>query len=616
VAIYYGTSSPSRDLVFPQDNFIPQQQTGERDCVKTAREWFRWDAEDINKTPEEETWAKFVALWDEALATHAASTTPPTRRVVELSDRLATLGPYLGETKYDASYIPGNMSEAEAADHVASISNGLSFDFFVGNNSTRPIEELVGHFISLLPDRHRAFAGYHKERMSPRNVEHAIYSRYLGVRSKPLGYDQETHKYTRENSQIQKVVVLDIDCQRPQFIQRHGQRNTAADIFNELPDKYRPLVAITNERSRNCHAAFELTISPEEEANPLDTKLKLKTAIANLTDAIGADPGYNGYTMRGPLFIPGMHKNRKPSESVNVYRRDEDGKVIRDSLYHTSSWYEPHAFRIADLQEFADYLNSRDTADDAVDVTATTAKTVVPKVAKKPKGCGVDFKRQLELAAVHPSDVHEEENNYLFSDIAINFARVQVGKYKRTNNFTGFYEAGLTYATARNALYRYPEPTDQVKATTHSVISYYFNNHRQAGPRKRKPHGNYYAFNSETASIASRHYRWGVDYVSQAKQAAAAGIPLSTFKLWKKQRKCAVRLAFARHPQLFVGACYPTAAQMDDNCLPLPFIIPLKSPSSICSPSFSSDRRGESNDGMVMEDVLERTVAMARGPPT
>ena len=599
-------------------NCVHPSTNGERDCVKKAHDWFKWDdAEEAppnNQTaipPEEESVAKLLAAWPEFTTT----TTPtPTRHVVELSDRLPTsLGPYLGETKYDANYIPGNMSEAEAAAHVASISNGLSCDFFIGNKSTRPIEDLVGHFISLMPDRRRVFAGYHKERMSPRNVEQAIYCRYLGIRSKPIGYDQESHKYTRDNSALPKLVVLDVDCQRYQFIQRHGKRTTAAEIFDEIP--YKPLVTVTNPRSHNCHAAYEITYSPEELANPIDTKLKLKTIIAALSDAIGADPGYNGYTMRGPLFVPGQHKNQKPSKTVSVYRQ-EDGKIIPNSLYHKSVWYEPHAYTLAELQQFVDYLNANTTNEVDIAVADTTVNETPAKAQKKKKltGCGVDFKRQLELAAIHPSEVHEEENNYLFSDIAINFARVQVGKYKRANNFDGFYKAALEYATARNALYRYPEPTNQVKSTTRSVITYYFNKHRLAVPRN--PHGKYYTFNSETASIASRHYRWGVDYVSQAKQAAAAGIPLSTFKLWKKQRKSAARLAFARHPQLFVGACYPTPAQMNENRRLLPFIIPLEIPSSICSPPSSSDRRGKANDEMIMDDVLDRTGAMARGPPT
>src|SRR5580704_8674110 len=84
-------------------------EIGERDCVKTAAQWFNWD--DAAANTEEDFWTKFDAACPITLPTK----TTPTRRVVELSDRLLTLDPYLGETKYDANYVPGNMSEAEAA---------------------------------------------------------------------------------------------------------------------------------------------------------------------------------------------------------------------------------------------------------------------------------------------------------------------------------------------------------------------------------------------------------------------------------------------------------------------------------------------------------------------
>ena len=300
----------------------PVQKYIKNSCVEVAREWFKWD--DDVATQRDEDWAKFFAQCPEF-------TTPPTltrHNVVELSEP-TSLSHYLGESKYDASYIPGNMSEAEAVAQVEE----LPFESIVRNRSAQSMKELIGNLVSLMPDT-QVFAGYHKERMAPKNVEQAIYCRYIGVRSRKVGFNNDTHKYIRDNSQLVKLGVLDIDCQRPQFIQRHGQLNTAAEIFDELPDNYKPLLTVTNERSHNCHAAFQIAHSPEEEADPIGTNLKLKEALYDLADAIGADPGYNGYTMRGPLFVPGMHKNQKPSKTRGIFRRDPDtDKVVPDSTF-------------------------------------------------------------------------------------------------------------------------------------------------------------------------------------------------------------------------------------------------------------------------------------------
>ena len=144
-------------------------QIGERDCVATARDWFRWDDDAdnsvANKTAEEEFWAKFEAAWDEATAAHIASTTPIIRRKsnrdIPPSANVAPT-PWPADTitcdaNGDLRFPPHYVRDgAEAQERILKASNSpsleeINMDFYWESKSGLPLADMHARFTSRLP---------------------------------------------------------------------------------------------------------------------------------------------------------------------------------------------------------------------------------------------------------------------------------------------------------------------------------------------------------------------------------------------------------------------------------------------------------------------------------
>ena len=74
--------------------------------------------------------------------------------------------------------------------------------------------------------------------------------------------------------------------------------------------------------------------------------------IKEIRKWIGGDPGYAGFTIRGPAYIAGWHKDNPTRECGNYI------DTVTQSLWHETTWYEPHLYTLDELRELAKFLKS------------------------------------------------------------------------------------------------------------------------------------------------------------------------------------------------------------------------------------------------------------------
>jgi hypothetical protein len=249
-----------------QATFIDDDQIGERDCVKTARDWFKWDdaAESVaNKTPEEEFWEKFSAACDRATAANIASTPPiirkpntpppPPRQPTAEEVRQAKIDEVLTAYVDDKVALRNGIREygiiidGEVAANIVRDHGDCPHEVFTTNKSPWSLTKLHANFCSLLPGANRqtpkAICGYRHDKKSPRDITRAIFCRYIDIGHIPRGYNKAARTTVVETPTLRKLFAIDLDSNKLSgpFRKLFPNVDAAADIF-ERHDIPRPLL--------------------------------------------------------------------------------------------------------------------------------------------------------------------------------------------------------------------------------------------------------------------------------------------------------------------------------------------------------------------------------------
>lgn len=252
----------------------------------------------------------------------------------------------------------GIIIDAEVAANIARDHGAHPHEVFTTNKSSWSLPKLHVNFCSLLPgvgiqENPQALCGYKHDTKTPRPVVRAIHCRYIDIGHITRGYNKTFRVTNIEAPILPRLFPLDLDSDKPlgPFRKLFPKIDAAADIFehHNIP---RPLCTITNPLTKNAHAVYGVRYSADELDNPHATAAELKKLIKEIRKWIGGDPGYAGFTIRGPAYIAGWHKDNPTRECGNYI------DTVTQSLWHETTWYEPHLYTLDELRELAKFLKS------------------------------------------------------------------------------------------------------------------------------------------------------------------------------------------------------------------------------------------------------------------
>jgi hypothetical protein len=378
-------------------NQAPFQKNIKDSCVDVAADWFRWDDEEANKKAEDEAWAKFLTACDEATAA-----TEPARNINNSSPPPpppAPRKPTAEEVRriqiteaIDASWDNktarrnnlrehGIITDAEVA--ITIIGAHARPEDFATNKSSWSLTKLHANFCSLLPGANRknpkAICGYRHEKKSPRPIIRAIFCRYIDIGHIPRGYNKAARTTVVETPTLRKLFAIDLDSNKLSgpFRKLFPEIDAAADIFkrHDIP---RPLCAITNPLTKNAHAVYGVRYTREELQHPQATAAELRRIIKQITKWIGGDPGYASFVIRGPAYIAGWHKD-DPAKECGKYI-----DTTTESIWHETTWFEPHLYSLDELRELATFLKAlHTTATNPEFVAALGERLITPPTPRQ-----------------------------------------------------------------------------------------------------------------------------------------------------------------------------------------------------------------------------------------
>jgi Replicase family len=321
----------------------------------------------------------------------------------------------------------------------------------------------------------------------------------LDVAGKPVG---GWHKVYGD---LPVFMAFDVDeNDKPQFRQLFPDYR-CYEIHDAL-DIARPLCITINPVSWNCQYLYVMKWTAEDTANTQAAMVEYERVRKELSLLLGADPKFVNHVVRSPWYIAGHHRdnpNRTTSKKLI--------EVGKESLWHYSKWYEPKAYTLAELRELVAQL--RELHSFLGNAVPGVALVSVPSPPDKdclknasdtpPKTSGQMFPReeQVAYAALSPGQIGDgDRNRYIFSCVSLEHCRPNSYRFK---DKAPYIEFGLTYARELNSRLASPLADNEVVEIVTSVVGFCL--------------GKKFGRSSEEARYINKHYRWGLNYVSEIK---------------------------------------------------------------------------------------------------
>jgi hypothetical protein len=425
------------------------------------------------------------------------------------------------------------FSDAEAQPLIAAASNNYDPNFFYKNHSGLSLSEVQDLFASLLPAvqnwerlarpgyEPKVLCGYSDNR-EMKKVWQALHTRKINIRAIPLGFnyhEDAKETWTKAYWGLPSMLAIDID-------ENDSSGANYRKFFSdcrcyeapEIRNFPRPLVTTINPISDNCQHVYQMKWLVEDFRDPEKTMLEYNRIRRELSYLLGADPGFVNHVVRSPLFVAGWHREN-PHKTTSRKRIDID----KESLWHHSIWYKPHAYTVAELRQFiADLKTGHYGQVPPLPGDSHERETVASeeKQAFTRRGSGnrFDIDTQRQLARTPACQIKiGRRNAWLFSNLSLNFCRSVAPSFRKTNDFAGFTDAALAKALALNDMLESPLDETEVTATAKSIVGWCMS-------ARFKPCGR----TSEEASFIAK-LRWGPDHITVSAKAKKLGISRSTY---------------------------------------------------------------------------------------
>jgi hypothetical protein len=435
------------------------------------------------------------------------------------------------------------VNDGEPAQRIiAEASDNFNPDFFYTNYSGSPLADVQAHFCSLFPavgiqEDPQILCGYDDNRIKA-SVPQGVRMRKINLRAIPLGRayslktvatDKFDCKSQRTNTiersgreawikdylELPRMMAFDVDENKEDSSFRNLYPEYRCYEIHDALDIPRPLVTTINPISRNCQFIYEIRWTGEDRNNSKKAYLEYENIRRELSELLGADPAFRNHVVRSPLYVAGHHrKNLERTTSKKLINID------KESLWHHSIWYEPHAYSLAELREIIGYLRNEIgiVVPEAEKKIATTYKAT----SSPTPTYSVDYRTLAKTPGSHIKEGNR--NNWLFANLSLNHCRrADVSeKYRQTNDYNGFMAYARDVATdlhhqLRTEPGQAPFTIVDVEWIVKSVVKYCM------GPTFRAV-----GRTSEEAIFANR-LRWGFRYVTVAMKAKQLGFSRATY---------------------------------------------------------------------------------------
>ena len=283
-----------------------------------------------------------------------------------ISERARASTPRYSKTDKDGDIV---VTDSEAQSIIALASNNFSQDFFYTNYSGLSLDDVQFHFCSLFPsvgvqNDPQILCGYLDNR-NKKSVARGVRMRKINLRTIPWGRGRTIGEaWHKTYLELPKMMAFDVDENKDGSSFRNLYPEYRCYEIHDALDIPRPLVTTINPISRNCQYIYEMRWSGEDYINPTKALSEYNSIRRELSKYLGADPAFINHVVRSPMFIAGHHRNnpwRKPPIRKNAAGQEIPPKKIKiekESLWHHSTWYMPHAYSLTELREIIAYLRN------------------------------------------------------------------------------------------------------------------------------------------------------------------------------------------------------------------------------------------------------------------
>ena len=403
--------------------------------------------------------------------------------------------------------------------------------------------------------------------------------------------------WIKDYLELPRMMAFDVDENKENSSFRNLYPEYRCYEIHDALDIPRPLVTTINPISRNCQYIYEMRWTGEDRNNPQKAHVEYERVRQQLSELFGADPAFRNHVVRSPLYVAGWHR-KNPTRTTSKKLINID----KESLWHHSIWYQPHAYSLVDLREIIVYLRNEIgiVVPEAEKKIATTDKATSSSGSGMPSYCA-DYRT---LAKTPGSHIKEGmRNNWLFANLSRNHCRHAdvAEKYRKTNDHNGFMAYARDVAIdlhhrLRTEPGQAPFTAIDVEWIVKSVVKYCM------GPTFRAV-----GRTTEEAIFANR-LRWGFRYVTVAMKAKQLGFSRATYyrrglhRIVAQEGNAKTHVSFYEQLRLYVktssirlngGENYPSI------------------PCFVSSPSSIYTDRIVSLNGMEHQNIAN----VARGPP-
>ena len=155
----------------------------------------------------------------------------------------------------------------------------------------------------------------------------------------------------------------------------------------------------------------------EDRNNPQKARVEYERVRQQLSQLFGADPAFRNHVVRSPLYVAGWHR-KNPTRTTSKKLINID----KESLWHHSIWYEPHALFLEELREIIGYLRN----EIGIVVPEAEKKIAATDKATSSSGSGmptysVDYRTLAKTPGSHIKEGNR--NNWLFANLSRNHCR-------------------------------------------------------------------------------------------------------------------------------------------------------------------------------------------------